>query len=476
MPRSRSPLSLQEQLPLARVAIIAFAISLLFGSATRAADLDADRIQPYRANPSYWQYAGQPIFLAGGSDDDNPFQWPNLKEHLDAIHAAGGNLIRNTMSDRQDRKFELYPFKRLSNGKYDLTQWNDEYWTRFEHMLKWTAELKIFVQIEVWDRFDYSRDHWLPHPYNPRNNINYTYEESGFAEKYPDHPAANRQPFFFTTPKQRHNTVVLPFQERFVARMLSHTLKYNHVLYCIDNETSSESAWPEFWSDFIRRQAKRAGREVCVTEMWDDWDLKAERHLRTLDHPERYDFADVSQNNQKKGQVHWDNFQWVCRHIAEHPRPLNTVKTYGADGGRFGNTQDGIERFWRHIIGGAAAVRFHRPDSGLGLSSHAVASMKAVRNLESQVRLWDVRAANELLGNREENEAYLAADPNQAYVLYFTDGGTVDLDLGAANGSFTLRWIDIAAGEFQQESKIAAGRQLAVTAPGRGNWLAVITR
>ena len=50
---------------------------------------------------------------------------------------------------------------------------------------------------------------------------------------------------------------------------------------------------------------------------------------------------------------------------------LTNVKTYGADGGRFGNNQDGLERWWRHVIGGAASARFHRPDSGLGLSAPA---------------------------------------------------------------------------------------------------------
>lgn len=58
---------------------------------------------------------------------------------------------------------------------------------------------------------------------------------------------------------------------------------------------------------------------------------------RTLDHPERYDFADVSQNNHNSGQKHWENAVWVRRYVAERPRPINTVKTYGADGNRFGH-------------------------------------------------------------------------------------------------------------------------------------------
>jgi len=440
-----------------------------------AAD-DTSRIQPWSKNVRYWQYKGQPVLLLGGSKDDNLFQIPDLKEHLDEIHKAGGNYIRNTMSDRKDKGFEVYAFKQQGDGKYDLEQWNDEYWLRFENMLRWTGERDIIVQIEVWDRFDHSRENWELHPYNPKNNVNYTYEQSGFVEHYPDHPGANKQPFFFSTPGQRNNTTVLKYQQRFVDKMLSYSLRCDHVLYCIDNETSGEEAWGAYWADYVHRRAAEAGKKVCVTEMWDAWDLKADEHKRTLDHPERYEFADVSQNNQKKGQEHWDNFQWVRARVAKQQRPLNTVKTYGADGGRFGNNRDGLERWWRHIIGGAAAARFHRPDSGLGLSQAAAASLKAARKLESLIKPWEVEPANHLLSGREENEAYLAARPGWTYALYFTDGGAVGLDLRDAPGQFQVRWIDIGTGEWAKRETIDGGGVATVSAPAKGHWAAAIVK
>lgn len=468
-----------DPLPMKRLCAYLFTWFLLGGLAV-AADPNVGGLRPYEKNPSYWQYHGKPVLLLGGSQDDSLFQIPNLEQHLDAIKAAGGNYIRNTMSDRPDHDFEVYAFRRLPEGRYDLTQWNDAYWKRFSNLLKWTHQREIFIQIEVWDRFDYSDnsgyDRWQLHPFNPGNNVNYSYNSSGFAKRYSKHPGQNEQPFFFTTPDQRNNQVVLPHQQRFVDKMLSYSLQYDHVLYCMDNETSGEEAWGAYWADYIKQQAKQAGRPVNVTEMWDDWDLTAERHRRTLDHPERYDFADVSQNNQKKQQVHWDNFQWVRRHIAPSPRPLNTVKTYGADGARYGHSQDGIERWWRHVIGGAASARFHRPDSGLGLSPPAIASLRAARKLEKVIPAWNVNPANELLGEREDNEAYLTAKPGALYALYFTNGGTVTLDLRKHPGAYAMKWIDISSGEWDREETIQGGSVVPITSPGKGNWVVAIVR
>ena len=42
--------------------------------------------------------------------------------------------------------------------KYDMNGWNTEYWGRFKKLLNAADERDIIVQIEVWDRFDFSRD------------------------------------------------------------------------------------------------------------------------------------------------------------------------------------------------------------------------------------------------------------------------------------------------------------------------------
>jgi hypothetical protein len=187
--------------------------------------------------------------------------------------------------------------------------------------------------------------------------------------------------------------------------------------------------------------------------------------------------VDVSQNNHNKGQKHWDNFQWVKQYLKNTPRPVNTVKTYGADGNKFGHTdQDALERVWRHVLGGAAAVRFHRPDYGLGLSPKAQSTIKSIRLLQENVDLWDLIPGNDLLSDCAENEAYLATALGRAFVVFFTNGGEVGLDLIGQGGAFNLQWLNIGAATLTGGQPVPGDVAIKLNAPDEGLWLAAVTR
>lgn len=447
--------------------------------------LAEDRIRPWPENPRYWQYRGRPVLLLGGSREDNLFQIPDLREQLDLLASVGGNVIRNTMSDRDEGN--VYPFARREDGKYDLERWNDEYWNRFAACLTLARERDIIVQIEVWDRFDLSDNGglWQRSPWNPANNVNYSYEETGFAPSYPDHPSADKQPFFHTVPGmakyQPRYDRIRAYQERFVARMLEISLPFPNVLYCMDNETTTEVRWGQYWMRFIKDRAAAAGVDVYVTDMFDDaWMPERSKSLRiALDHPELYDFIDVSQVNSRNfGEDHWRRVRWAIEQAWAHPRPVNHTKIYSAGQKSFGTgtPQDGIERFWRNLLAGSASSRFHRPDSGIGLNEIAQACIKAARQVERWVRFWDLAPAMELLGDREENEAYLAADPGRAYVLFFCRGGEVTVDVTGAPGRLDLRWIEIGTGEPRDVTELDGGERVRIAAPGEAPWVAVMRR
>lgn len=441
-----------------------------------------DRIRPWSEDARYWQYKGEPVLLVGGSREDNLFQIDDLEEQLDLLASVGGNQIRNTMSDRDEG--DAYPYAQLQDGRYDLDEWNDEYWDRFDRLLTLTHERDIIVQIEVFDRFDLSRDPWQRHPYRPANNVNYTGEESGLAEEYPDHPGGDQQPFYHSIPgMQKYSPqydLIRGYQERYVAKMLAHSLPFGNVLYCISNETSTEPLWGQHWMAFIRQQAADAGVDVFVTDMFDDgWRPEESRNVRlVLDRPDLYDFIDISQVNSRNfGEDHWRRLRWVVEQAAEHPRPVNHTKIYSAGETGFGSgtPQDGIERFWRNLLGGSASSRFHRPGSGIGINEIAQACIRSARLVEERARFWEIEPAMELLSDREENEAYLAARPGEAWVLFFSSGGAVTLDLTDGDGRVAGRWIDIAAGEWADEAELSGGGRRGIEAPGDGPWVLVLT-
>jgi len=449
--------------------VVVAALALVLTSAMAA---PAKRIEINGNNPAYWQYNGEPILLLGGTKDDNLFQIPALKEHLDLLKSVGGNYVRNTMSSRD--KGNLWPFRKV-NGKYDLEKWNDGYWKRFENFLRLTQQRDIIVQIEVWATFDYYRDNWEVNPFNPKNNVNYTAKQTGLPVKVNTHPTRTDNNFFWSVPAERNRKIVLKYQQRFVDKILSYSLKFGNVLYCMDNETSVTPEWGKYWSQFIKAKAKAAGAKVHTTEMWDPWDLAHKMHSATFDHPETYSFVDISQNNHQKKQAHWDNAQRQRARIAGHVRPLNNVKIYGADTGRFGNDRDGMERFWRNIFGGLASSRFHRPDSGQGLGKKAQANLRSMRMLTDKMNIFTCEPHNDLLSDRDSNEAYCIANPGKEYAVYFPNGGEVVLDIGSLKKPAEVRWLDIMKSKWANTQKIKSGAKLKLNCPSKGYWAALIT-
>jgi len=146
---------------------------------------------------------------------------------------------------------------------------------------------------------------------------------------YPKHPGSNTHPFFFTVPTLNNNKLLLQYQKAFVDKILFISLQYGNVLYCIDNETKGAEEWAIFWTDYVKSRASE--KEIYITQMWDDWDVKSEMHKRTINNPGRYSYIDISQNSQIPGYNNWVNAQYVFNYISKTPRPVNSTKIYGSD-------------------------------------------------------------------------------------------------------------------------------------------------
>lgn len=404
-------------------------------------------IKPYAKNPWYWQFHDEPIVLIGGTDDDNLFQWTGdrLTNHLDLLVSVGGNYVRNTMSDRD--KGNVFAFKEIKEGLYDLDQWNDEYWNRLTFFIDETAKRGIIVQLTLWDRFDITGSRWATHPWNPDNNISM---ESGLWTGQAD----------FKATVAGDDPQGLHYQQKYVGKILSITLSYGNVLYNINNESSEGAIWENYWAQYINQIAEKMNRKAYVTTMQFDPtnSVRAAMTFRDI-----YSFIEISQNNQDsrggRGQGHWDNILNWRKKIASHaagPMPMNNVKVYGAKDGinySAGTETEAINRFWRNIFAGCASSRFHRPEEpsawGSGLNKRVQTNLKAMTMFLEELDIFSTSPHNDLLWPRvpaapTSMEAYVTAEIGSQYAVYFPPGRfTVDLDPWIYVDELQVRWLDI---------------------------------
>ncbi len=516
-------------------------------------------VQPWNENPAYWEHKGVPILLLGSSVTDHLFLGEgevlmyagtiDLLAQLDEMHRIGANYVRNTMSQREN--WPLVAFHRIRggsrNGKYDLDQFNDScdavapegdiasdcYWTRFNGFLRETVARNIIVQIEVWDRFDYRyqtgadpkvfhRTSWLKSPWRPENNVNYSNAESGLSGTYPQHPAKDVQQFFHGVPghpcyepapslgvdpctkrmplpaprnTQAQYDVVRHYQKAFVDKMLSYSLNYDHVLYVMNNETSTHKSWGMYWMNYIQTKASEVQRTVYVTDMFGSLFQpfpggKGSVGVQAYhNYPDVYNFLEFSQVNSKTVgnsvranlQDHWEKVQFIVKNaMGNRLRPVNHVKIYDGLGTSLPlDVKMGMHQMINDLLLGAASTRHHRPvrqdQKDILLFPN---SIRAIRMMENKVKFWDLDPQNALLSARTEGEAFLAADEGSAYVLYFPQGGSVGLNLKTwVDQQFVLDWINYHEAIWLKASaRIDGGNIKTITAPDSGSWIAVVTK
>jgi hypothetical protein len=475
--------------------VITFTMVLSFATSCSPAEKNVIRtgyIDIDSRSPWYWNYNGKTVMLIGASWQDNLFNHPNgLKEHLDVLASVGGNYLRNTMSHRNIGN--VFAYMKDENGIFDLDRFNEEYWQRFSDFLEMTYERDMIVQIEIWDPWDKYEDHqsfggWSHHPYNPQNNINYSSDESGLPTviSYPPTGNPSPHPFFRTVPALDGNEMILEYQKKYIDKLISISLEFPNILYCIHNETGELVEFGDYWADYIHQQAREKGVPVHITDMRRSENIRSSDHAHIYENPGRYTFLDISQNNAWSGlgQQHYDNILEVRERTSFHPRPINNNKNYGA--ARHGE-EESIARMGRIIFAGSASARFHRPhpfedpaqmyeksDFGLGLSPRAQQVIKSLRLAVNELDIALTSPRNDLLGDRSENEAYLLAEPGHQYAAYFPDGGSVTIDMSGANGQWHYKWVNMDEGEWSETGQIQAASDVTLTAPGTGHWIVVI--
>src|SRR4051794_12990408 len=200
-----------------------------------AITLAAEPLRLLPDNPHYFLFQGKPAVLISSGEHygavlNRSFDY---RKYLDTLAADNLNLTRtftgmyrevpgesfgiarNTLAP-EEADF-VQPFLRTGQQRYDLSQWNDEYFQRWRDFLSYAGQRGIVVEVTLFTTY-YNDKHWSMSPLNAANNA------QGIGKVKSDEVLTLKDP------------ALVEAQERFVRKLVTELKDFDNLYYEICNE------------------------------------------------------------------------------------------------------------------------------------------------------------------------------------------------------------------------------------------------
>ncbi len=226
--------------------ILLLTIIIFIANLTLKGQSNREPIRLHPQNPHYFQYQGRPTVLITSAEHygavlNSDFDYETYLEtlHQDNLNytrifvgsyveiEGSFNIQHNTLAPATG-KF-LAPWKRVDQEglyqgerKFDLSQWNPDYFDRLERFIQKADELGIIVEVTFFCS-TYQDASWERNPFNPANNVN----------TLPQNLARKKS-------NTLDNGELTIFQKRLVEKIVSELNGYDNLFYEIQNEPWSD--------------------------------------------------------------------------------------------------------------------------------------------------------------------------------------------------------------------------------------------
>jgi hypothetical protein len=217
----------------------------------------AEPLRQHPDNPRYFLFRGKPTVLITSGEHygavlNGAFDY---RRYLDTLAADNLNLTRvftglyrevpgesfgisrNTLAPEE--KDFVQPFRRTGPRKYDLSQWNDDYFRRWRDFVSYADQRGIIVEVTLFTTY-YNEKHWSMSPLNAANNA------QGAGKVKSDEVLTLKEP------------ALTDVQERFVRKLVTELRNFDNLYYEICNEPYFHGPTEE-WQ-------RRMARAVADTE------------------------------------------------------------------------------------------------------------------------------------------------------------------------------------------------------------------
>ena len=210
-----------------------------------AVNICASPLQLHPDNPHYFSYQGKPVILIGSGEHygavlNLDFDYAvyletmgNERQNLTRLFVGSYvekpgafGIEENTLAPAENR-FQP-PWARsdepgYANGgnKFDLDNWNPDYFRRLKDFLRKASNHGIFVEVVMFSSI-YGEENWSYNPFHPSNNINGIELD-------------NRKDC-----NTLHNGKILAYQEKMVRKIVRELNEFDNIYFEIQNEP-----WPD---------------------------------------------------------------------------------------------------------------------------------------------------------------------------------------------------------------------------------------
>ena len=268
---------------------IAFIAALLFAaSACTGPAADNTPFSLHPDNPRYFMFRGNPAVIVTSGEHygvlaNRAF---DPDKYLETLHGDGlnctrvfmgayiepdgaFNIIGNTLAPSPEDYVSPWSRSAENAEKFDLTEWNPEYFARLHRILRKASELDIILELNLFCPM-YEDMQWEISPMNARNNIN----GIGDIERTKVYTLDG-------------DSALLGVQEALVRKIVSETNSFDNLYFEICNEPyfgGVTQEWQKHITDVITETEKNLGRRhlisvnvangsAAVTDPHPDWSI-----------------------------------------------------------------------------------------------------------------------------------------------------------------------------------------------------------
>lgn len=364
------------------------------------------------------------------------------------------------------------PFMRRPDGKFDLTEFDEEYFRHLREVCQYYKSRGVFVLLQIWKYSNFKHQEpgsaygWTQNAYNPERNVN------AFTECLRGKTAV-----LSFVKEALKNPALLQNQKDLITRILMATSDLGNIIYEIASEYRGvpynyvETDWIGEILTHIRRYEERSGHRIVLTNMpttADEfgWEITA----RGLD------LLDISCAPIARAPTSPEEVYEVVRDVLEAEKPV-IAGCIGPSQGEEHNAEDYsalLRRiFWAIFFAGgsgaAIPIKKPRPASVGAAYEEDDKCERYIHNLHIFIeRLGDTSGLfpDDLVAS----EGWCAlTEPGRLYVLYGQNGPEVELNLKRARGEFQATWFDPVEGKFFEEETIYIRRKARLKPPFPGD-------